>query len=316
MQLIFVVAPACAFVFTLTLLIIRLSLGDSFKVRVRMERLFSTQSNYEIKRKHRLKGKGLETSHLSFKGKALKNLAIELSMAGILLRAEEFIAIWLIFSFLPACMALLIGADWIVALALILGGVTLPYFFVGRAKAKRLELFEQQLTDALIIVGNCLRTGLTFQQAMDSIARDMPEPISKEFGRVSREVQLGLSLEQALENMVERLGSKDLMMIVAAVLIQRQVGGNLSEILDSISDTIRERLKMKASIKVLTASGRSSGMIIGLLPVFIFFILMLINPPYIKSFFETQTGVTLLCIAGGLEVVGFLAVKKVISIKF
>jgi len=315
MQLIFVVASVCAFVFTLTLLIMRHFLGDSFRVRVRIERLFSKHSN-ERKRENPKKRRDLETNQLSFKGKALKNLAIELSMAGILLRAEEFITIWLIAAFLPASFSLLFGADWIVAVALVIGGVILPYFFVRKAKAKRLELFEQQLTDALIIVGNCLRTGLTFQQAMDSIARDMPEPISKEFGRVSREVKLGLTMEKALENMVERLGSKDFMMIVAAVLIQRQVGGNLSDILDSISDTIRERLKMKASIKVLTASGRSSGMIVGLLPVFIFFILMLINPPYIRSFFETQLGIKLLCIAGGLEIIGFLAVKRVISIKF
>ncbi|MPN20571.1 hypothetical protein SDC9_167950 [bioreactor metagenome] len=106
------------------------------------------------------------------------------------------------------------------------------------------------------------------------------------------------------------------MLIIAAVLIQRQVGGNLSEILDGISDTIRERLKIKTSIKVLTASGRTSGMVVGLMPVFIMFVLMLINPSYIRMFFDTTVGITMLCIAGFLEAIGFLCVKKIVSIKF
>lgn len=316
MQLIFVVGLFSALSFVLIVLILSHINRETLYVKARIKYLFSTQKKEETRRKAGRKAKKNGKSLLSMSGKVIKNLSAELSLAGIRLRAEEFICIWAISAFLPAGLIILFGADWIVALGFLLLGATLPYLFVRRAKGKRLALFEKQLSDALMIMGNCLRTGLSFQQAITSIASDMPEPISKEFARVAKEVQLGVTLERALENMVERLGSKDFMLIVAAVLIQRQVGGNLSEILDGISDTIRERLKIKASIRVLTATGRISGIIVGLMPVFIMVILMLINPPYIRTFFESSLGIMLLCGAGGLELIGFLAVKKVVNIKF
>jgi tight adherence protein B len=305
-----------ALAFILILILLQHLHRESLYVKTRIKQLFSVQANNEGRQKRSKKNKKNSNIQISLKGKIIKLLTTELSLAGIRLRAEEFITIWALSAFLPTGITLLLGVDWTVALGLLILGIALPYVFVRGAKAKRLALFEQQLSDALVIMGNCLRTGLSFQQAINSIARDMPEPISKEFSRVSKEVQLGVTLDKALENMVERLGSKDFMLIVAAVLIQRQVGGNLSEILDGISDTIRERIKIKASLKVLTATGRTSGFIIGLLPVFLMLVLMLINPPYIRSFFESTLGIALLCIAGGLEVIGFLIVKKVVNIKF
>ena len=316
MQILIVVLACSSFVFLLVLLILNHANKDALYVRKRINDLFGRQKETETTRKTRKNGNKDNKNILSLKGKALKALSTELSLAGVKLRAEEFISIWAICAFMPAGIAILFRADRLVAFAFVILGTALPYWFVKRSKAKRLSLFEQQLSDALMIIGNCLRTGLSFQQAIASIATDMPEPISKEFGRVSKEIGLGVTLESSLENMVSRIESKDFMLIVAAVLIQRQVGGNLSEILDGISDTIRERIKIKSSIKVLTATGRTSGMIIGLLPIFLMLILMLINPPYIRTFFESRLGITLLCTAAGLELIGFLAVKKVISIKF
>lgn len=234
MQLIFVVGLFSALSFVLIVLILSHINRETLYVKARIKYLFSTQKKEETRRKAGRKAKKNGKSLLSMSGKVIKNLSAELSLAGIRLRAEEFICIWAISAFLPAGLIILFGADWIVALGFLLLGATLPYLFVRRAKGKRLALFEKQLSDALMIMGNCLRTGLSFQQAITSIASDMPEPISKEFARVAKEVQLGVTLERALENMVERLGSKDFMLIVAAVLIQRQVGGNLSEILDGI----------------------------------------------------------------------------------
>ncbi len=313
--LIFLTITSCILAFAIISLVMMLFKKDYIATRSRIENLFAEKSESFAKHKDK-KDRKQNKAQRSLSESVLKNLSAELSLAGVKLRADEFMTIWMMAAFIPAGLSLLWKADWIVSMALVILGVILPYFFVRRAKAKRLALFEQQLSDALIIIGNCLRTGLSFEQAISSIARDMPEPISKEFARVSKEVHLGLTMENALENMVERLKSKDFMLIVAAVLIQRQVGGNLSEILDGISDTIRERLKIKTSIKVLTASGRTSGMGVGLMPVFILFMLMLINPPYLRMFFETQIGIIMLCIAGGLEVVGFLFVKKIVSIKF
>jgi tight adherence protein B len=161
------------------------------------------------------------------------------------------------------------------SLVLLIIGGGLPYFFVKRAKAKRLLLFEQQLGDALIIIGNCLKTGLSFQQAVNSISRDMPEPVSREFGRVAKEVQLGVTLETALENMVDRLGSKDFMLIAAAVLIQRQDGA-ICPRSNGISDTIRNASRSSPAsrcygVRRTSAERRADA---GIYPG----VLMLLNP--------------------------------------
>ncbi|MDP4110076.1 MAG: type II secretion system F family protein [Bacillota bacterium] len=289
---------------------------DALFMERRIKNLFSGRAPEKARLIKRRNAKTAGKLRPTFAGSLPDRLSVSLSVAGIKLRAEEFLYIWAACAILPIIVARLLNAQLPVCAALFAAGASLPLMFVERAKAKRLALFEQQLSDALIIIGNCLRTGLSFQQAVNSIARDMPEPVSKEFGRLSKEVELGVTLEKALENMVDRLKSKDFMLIAAAVLIQRQIGGNLSEILDGISDTIRERIKLKTSVKVLTASGRTSGMVIGLMPVIIFFLLMLLNPSYIMMFFKTRIGIMLLCVSGALETAGFLTVRKIVSIKY
>jgi tight adherence protein B len=192
----------------------------------------------------------------------------------------------------------------------------IPPLLVSSARKRRLALFEKQLGDALGIIGNSLRAGFTFQQAMESISNEMAEPISKEFGKTLREMRLGVPMETAMDNFVRRMCNDDLGMIVSAVLIQRQVGGNLADIVDSISVTIRDRLKIKGDVKVLSASGRISGMVIGLLPVFLIGVLSLLNPNYIMAFFDTTLGMVLISLAGMMEIIGFLFVRKIVNIKF
>ncbi len=250
------------------------------------------------------------------RGRLMPNLASSLSLAGIKLNAEEFIILFLSCAFLPSGISLLLGSDWLVSAALFVIGSCAPVFFLQRKKAKRIALMEEQLIQALLILGNCLKTGLSFQQALEGIVRETPEPISREFGRVLKEMQLGLPLESALMNMADRLKSKDFMLIVSAILIQRKVGGNLSEIMQNISETIRERLKIKANLRVLTTTGRTSGKVVGLIPVFLILILMLINPSYIRMFFETKAGTIMLFAAAILELTGFLVANRVIKVKF
>ncbi|MHB1455134.1 MAG: type II secretion system F family protein [Saccharofermentanales bacterium] len=250
------------------------------------------------------------------KGKALKKLSDELSLAAIPLRAEEFLLLWLLAALAPAGLVSLVRFNVFVCAALISGGTAIVPALLNRAKKKRITMFDKQLSDALSIIGNSIRAGFTFQQAMESISKEMPDPISKEFSRTLREIKLGVTMERALGNMIERLDNGDLELIVSAVLIQRQVGGNLAEILDTISQTIKERIKIKNEIRVLTASARTSGMIIGLLPVFILGILMLINPDYVSVFFTTSQGIAMLAGSAILELTGFMLIKKVVSIKF
>jgi tight adherence protein B len=248
--------------------------------------------------------------------KAGSKIAAQLESAGILLRAEEFILVWGVATVLPGGLILFFGGNPVTAVALALIGAVVPPLVVSTARKRRLALFEKQLGDALGIISNCLRAGFTFQQAMESISNEMAEPISKEFAKTLREMHLGVPMEAAMENIVRRMRNDDLGMLLSAVIIQRQVGGNLADIIDGISETIRDRLKIKGEVKVMSASGRISGLVIGLLPVFLTAVLMMINPNYILTFFESEIGVIMLVIACFMELIGFMIVNKIVDIKY
>jgi tight adherence protein B len=245
-----------------------------------------------------------------------KVFANELSNAGIRMRPEEFIVLWLCIATIPAGVFLLANANPVTILAVAVIGVALPPFFVVQRKGKRLMLFEKQLSDALLLMANGLRAGLTLQQTMATIAQEMPEPINREFARTVKEIQLGSSVDIALNNMVQRVKSIDLMLTVSAINIQRQVGGNLLEIIENLANTIKERLRLKDDIRVMTATGRISGLVVGAIPVVIGGVLMLINPEYIQTFFNTSMGKTMLMVAIGMETTGFLVIRNIVTIKF
>lgn len=248
--------------------------------------------------------------------KVSKAFAEQLLSAGIRMRPEEFMSFWIMCSVLPAMFTTLAGGHPITVTALVAVGVFIPPVLVMRSKAKRIALFERQLGDALMLMGNCLHSGLAFLQAMSNIAKDMPEPISREFSRAVREIQLGSSMDEALQKMVQRVPSCDLMLLVSAVQIQRQSGGNLMQILENISATIKERLKLKDEIRVMTSSGRTSSVIIGMLPILIALVLMFINPGYIQTFFQTSMGIGMLVIAAIMEAVGFIFINKMVTVKY
>ena len=211
---------------------------------------------YSIKNKKHKPGN--TTPNIS-KIKLLDIIGNELLLANILIKPEEFLVLWLIVIFVPAGLVILFTSELIPSVTLIVLGVLLPPAYIRNQKKKRTAKFESQLGDALIVIGNCIRSGLTFQQAMETISNEMDAPIGQEFTRVVREIRYGNNLEKALNNMASRVGSVDLMLAVSAVNIQRQTGGNLSVILGNISTTIKERQKIKDDIRVLTATGRISG---------------------------------------------------------
>lgn len=295
--------------------------SDSLAVSRRMESLISKSNHDESFGKQQLRGRNRRLSNTQlikriFGGRLLQSIATSLEMADIPLKAEEYTAIWMGAAVLPAAAAILLNADFLTVGAIFLIGLILPPIIVARIKNKRISQFETQLGDSLSIVGNCLKAGFTFYQAIESIVNEMPAPISKEFGKVLREVKLGISMDKALLNMVGRLKNDDLELLVSAFNIQRQVGGNLAEILENINSTLKERIRIKGEIKVMTATGRISGIIIGLLPVIMLGALMLINPSYVKMFFETAVGIFMLVVAAVMEMTGFLVVKKIVNIKF
>ncbi len=292
-------------------------------VQDRMKRLFKAKKSRDTKSKRResilarAKGEGSETFKRSEKSRKLMDTLFDaLISADIMMRPEEFALIWIVITFVPSGLAALFGAGIIPSLTLAGLGAFLPIVVIKLKKDKRLKVFESQLGDTLIMMCNSLRSGFSFQQAMDNVATDMPAPIGVEFSRVCNEIRYGATMEEALENMAARIKSPDLLLVVSAVCIQRTTGGNLSEILTTISNTIRDRLKIKGEIRSITAQGRISGLIIGALPAFIAVALMLINPEYMSTFFTTSTGRIMLIVCVAMEVFGFLAIRKVVTIKY
>lgn len=245
----------------------------------------------------------------------LEQIAEELYVAGVALRAEEFITIWILTGVVIPAIALFLGAPTTVCIGLVIIGAGAPITWVTIKKNKRLALLGTQLSDALAIICNALRVGQSFQSAMKNVAEEMEEPISREFMRVYRETQYGMPLETSLARLVSRTKNPDLELMCSAVIIQRQIGGNLSVILQNISDTINQRIRLRGEIRTMTSAGRMSGYIIGALPVFIILLLMFINPGYIDMFFTTRSGRIMLLISLVLEAIGFSIVNKIVNIK-
>lgn len=204
-----------------------------------------------------------------------------IARANLKLRVSEYVVLQLLSAIvLGAVSYLIFNLSIVIAVLLFLFGLRVPRMYVDFAANRRLRNFENQLSDTLNLWVNSLRSGYSVLQGMEAIATELPAPISEEFERVVQEVRLGLSLEQGLDNMLRRMPSEDLDLIITAVNIQREVGGNLAEILDIISHTIRERVRIKGEIRTLTAQGRLTGWIISLLPIGLAGILYTINPEY------------------------------------
>jgi tight adherence protein B len=203
-----------------------------------------------------------------------------LERADIPFRANEFAAIVFLSGVAFFCVGGVLMKELIIGIFLGCVGLTLPFIWLKMAGAKRLKLFNGQILDTLILLSNAVKAGYSMLQAMEMVARESPAPMGKEFGRVIREISLGVTIEESLTNLKNRVPSESLDLMVTVVLIQRQIGGNLSEILDKIAHTIRERTKILGDIQTLTAQGRISGMVIGGLPFALAGILYLINPEY------------------------------------
>jgi len=244
-----------------------------------------------------------------------KNLA----QADIKMKTGEYLALLIISIGLVGLFGYFLGNKSLV-LAIaggILGGF-IPGMYVNRQKKRRLVRFNDQLSDMLNLVVNGLRAGYSTMQAMESVSKELPSPISDEFRRVVQEMQLGVSMERALDNLLRRIPSDDLDLIITAINVQREVGGNLAEILDTISYTIRERVRIKGEIRVLTTQVMYSGRFLSFMPLIVIAILYLINRPYMMEFFNESSGICgyiALGVAAVLIVLGYLAMNKLADIE-
>lgn len=236
--------------------------------------------------------------------------------SGIKLTPSEFLTIWVGVTFIPTIGFALVGLDIITVFAAGIIGLLIPPVLLTRARKKKQELFTAQLGEALIVMGNAIKGGFSFTQAMESVATEMQPPISTEFGKCIREIQYGISQEEALRNMGDRIKNEDLNLLVSAVLTSAQVGGNLSDLMETIAATIKDRIRIKQEVRVLTSTGRMSAIIIALLPVFLILVLMFINPSYFGLFLETKIGKFMIVAGVLLEITGFLFIRKISDIQY
>jgi tight adherence protein B len=256
------------------------------------------------------------------------NLARDIARADLHLKPSEFLLIWA-GSICGVPLVMLLMSAFLPTLGnpifLLVGffiGFFIPRFWLARRRNGRLGAFNKQLPDTITLIANALRAGSSFLQAIELVVRESRPPISIEFGRVIREVNLGLPFDQALENMVRRVRSDDLELMATAISIQHQVGGNLAEILDSISYTIRERVRIKGEIRTLTAQQRLSGYVVAGLPIGLAGFLFVAAPGFMKPMFDNPpellglpAGVIILMFGGFMMFLGFMAIRKIVDIE-
>ena len=244
-------------------------------------------------------------------------LASNLAQADLKLKPAEYVAMMVIASVLGGGVLWVIGGRQIFsALIGVVIGLMLPRVYVNRKKTQRLQKFNEQLPDMLNLVVNGLRAGFSTVQALEAVSKELPVPISTEFRRVVQEMQLGIPMDVALDNLFRRIPSDDLDLIIAAINVQREVGGNLAEILDTISYTIRERVRIKGEIRVLTSQVMYSGRFLALLPIILSLLLWLINRKYMMSLFDNLVcGIILLSLAAIMVGLGYFIMTRIAQIE-
>ncbi|MEW6406480.1 MAG: type II secretion system F family protein [Chloroflexota bacterium] len=246
-------------------------------------------------------------------------VARNLAQADLKLKPGEYLALIVIAIIGVGFVAWFFGGRSIVsALIGAIVGFFLPRIYVNRQKNKRLQTFGDQLPDMLSLMVNGLRAGFSTAQAMEAVSKEMPSPLSDEFKRVVQEMQLGLPMEQALDNILRRIPSEDLDLIITAINVQREVGGNLAEILDTIAHTIRERVRIKGEIRVLTAQVMYSGRFLALLPFILSGIIWFGNRDYVMSVFQPETlmcGIAIFGLALILIGLGYFVMMRIADIE-
>ncbi len=253
-------------------------------------------------------------------GKLLSNirhargLDFKMQKAGIPLLGTEFLILLGLSFIVTIVIAFIISKKWYVGFLIAVVVVLGEWIYVLLKIDRRESAFTNQLGDCLLMVANAMRAGFSFLQAMDLVSREMEPPISDEFKHVMRDISLGASVERALDDMDKRVGSPDFSLVVTAVLIQQQVGGDLAHILDTISDTIQDRIRMRREVRTLTAQGRMSGWVLAALPFALGAFISIVNPSYIEPLFTERIGQMAIGLAVVMVLVGFLVIQRIVDI--
>lgn len=312
----FFTAIGAVLVIAIILLIVGLSGRPTGQALVE-ERLGQGSNRPDSEERERESGPGVisQTVDRAVAGRSFaQNLATQLAQANLKWTVGEFLVLTALISVSLGLLFYLINRAILIPIGVIVG-FFLPRVYLGMRKSKRLKEFDSQLGDSLNLMVNSLRAGYSTMQALEVISNEMPEPISEEFGRVVLELQLGVPFDTAMNNLLRRMPSTDLDLIITAMSVQREVGGNLAEVLDAISFTIRERVRIKGEIKTLTAQGRYTGYLITGLPFVLAMFIYLVNPGFIDPLFNDPCGWIMIGISLVMIVIGYITINKIVSIE-
>ena len=299
----------------------------SIRSRAKKEHAMTERLNYfagvrqEERPQRKLTPKALLYSCIEALAKGLGRLQqgrrIELLMqqADWPIRGTEFEAILPLWGGLVGLITFLVTLKGAMFIAGALAGSLMGLGLLGLRIRRRRKKFTNQLGDMLTMVANALRAGFSFMQAFELISREMDAPMGREVQLVVNEVNLGNTLESALDNMQRRVASPDFELVVTAVLIQRQVGGDLASILDTISETIAERVRMRREVMTLTAQGRASALVVSCIPIGLAAAVSILNPNYLKPLIETELGRMFIVAAVILQLIGFIVIHRIVDIE-
>lgn len=310
---------------TICLLLIRIRMRAHDDIVDRME--FFSQSSVEQRQqrlralqrgktlRERLRNRIHRTAEKLQRFERTRKLDLKMQQAGWPLLGTEFELMQLGFGMLLGLLTLAVTLDITAALLAFIAGIAAGMILLRLRIQRRQKLFTNQLGDMLTMVANALRAGFSFLQAFELIAKEMPAPMSTEAQQVINEINLGGTLENALNNMQKRVESDDFELVITSVLIQRQVGGNLAQILDTISETIEERIRMRREVLSLTAQGRLSGMILAALPPVLAVLISVISPGYMAPLLENEVGKYIIAGCVVMELIGFIIIRRIVDIK-
>ncbi|MCE5197654.1 MAG: type II secretion system F family protein [Armatimonadota bacterium] len=243
-------------------------------------------------------------------------LLLMLTRAGLKLRPSEFIGL---VSALALILALMMSVVAKTVFAEVLGifiGCVGPFVYVKGLEAQRVTAFSRQIPDALSLISSAVRSGFSFQRAMQMVSEELPNPLAEEFRRVIDELNVGVSVEAALTRLANRISSYDLQLVVTAIIIQQQIGGNLAEIIDNIAETIRERVRVEGEMAALTAEGKISGVVLVLLPIVLAALISIVNPGYLAPLIADPVGRIIISAAVILQIFGALIIKAMLVVDY
>jgi len=243
-----------------------------------------------------------------------KNLEIELMKSDIPITVKELLAVKIFTSTAFAFLIIEFSKNLFTALCIFILIWNLPKVIISNRKRERIKTFNEQLNEGIMIISNSLKAGYSFLQTIATVSNETKDPFSKEFKKLLKEMSLGISEDIALKNMLTRMNSEDLRLMINAILIQKDIGGNLSEILNNISNTIRERQKIQNELKTLTAQGRLSGIIVMLIPFLLGITIYFSNKEYMMLLFTTPIGLVMIITAFINQIIGLIIIRKIIKI--